>query len=212
MNLNEFLSQPSISLLSDEEALEAAKAHVQTELKSTDDRMLNERGIFALIGMQAGETLMQAIEASLAIPDRVKSWFKPSEQGIDIADPNALAILAGMVAAGVLSQADSDTLTGFAYNVFKPFENATTHDFAVAKDDQTRFKQIANVNIVDGYLTLTWAGDFETHAPQVYVVKAGKKRRIAGFPRITQAESYECFVNNNQNVFVDDVYGAISNG
>jgi hypothetical protein len=196
-------------ILSDFDTLKDARRYKLRTLKNTDERMLNERGIFSLIGIQAGETLMQSIEASPDIPARVKAWFKPSEQGIDISDPNALGILAGMVAANVLTQANSDILIEYAYVTIQPFINSTEHDFQLDFDSQTRFKSVLNSSVNEGYLILNWTGVFENHRPQVYIEKGGKKRRIGGFITITQVGEYDCFVGNNKDLFVDDVYGAI---
>jgi hypothetical protein len=195
--------------LSEFATLGAAKLHPVRTLKNPDERMLNERGIFALIGMQDGEALMQAIEASPDIPARVKAWFKPSEQGIDISNTSALSILAGMVYANVLTQVNSDILSEYAYLTTQPFINATEHDFQLDFDSQTRFKSVLDSSINEGYLILNWTGIFENHRPQVYIEKGGKKRRIGGFITITKAGEYDCFVGNNKDLFVDDVYGAI---
>ena len=192
--------------LSDFATLEDAKAFTTSSLKPIDDRMLNERRIFSLIGMLAGETLMQAIESAPSIPVRVKTWFKPSEQGIDIADPNALIILVGMVASGELTQPDSDTLTAFAYDTTKPYDNSTQHDFEVAKGTITRIEKQA----VDGWLKITTNADCESHRPQVYVDVQGVMRRVAGFDVVSVAGDYVTQVPRGYtSYFVDNAYGVV---
>ena len=81
-------------------ALAAARAFSEQVLKPIDERMMNERTVMGLIGMESGETFMQSLEAAPdnMIPARVKAWFKPSEAGIDIATPSAIVLSASAVA------------------------------------------------------------------------------------------------------------------
>ena len=83
--------------------------------KSIDDRMINERSVFAIIGMATGEAFMAAIEADANIPTRVKDWFKPSEQGVDVLDVSVASIFSSMVGASVITQAEADLLTDYGY-------------------------------------------------------------------------------------------------
>ena len=83
-------------------ALAAARAFSEQVLKPIDERMMNERTVMGLIGMESGETFMQSLEAApdSMIPARVKTWFKPSEAGIDVATPSAIVLIDNMASAG----------------------------------------------------------------------------------------------------------------
>jgi len=197
--------------LKDFTTLADAKLYTQSTLKSSDARMLNERGIFSLIGLADGEVLMQAIEGSVDIPARVKSWFKPSEQGIDIADPNALGILAGMVAATVLTQANSDKLSDYAYVVTQPFADSTEHDFKLSKGTITK----TPVTVEKGYCTITTTADVESHNPQIYkkiTFENGDFEyfRVAGFRDVSVANLYRVQCPSFPDMYVDDAYGVVS--
>ena len=193
--------------LKDFTSLQEAKDYKILTLKTSEERMLNERGIFSLIGIPRGEVFMQAIEANPDIPERVKAWFKPSEQGIDIADPNALGILAGMVAVDVLTQSDNDALRDYAYIETQPFKTATKHDFELAKGTITR----KAVTQTDGILTINTNTDCEAHSPQVYqyIESADFYKRVAGFRGVSVASKYQIEVPRVANLFVDDAYGVV---
>ena len=188
-------------LLQDFTTLADAKLYTQKTLKSSDERMLNERGIFSLIGLADGEVLMQAIEGSTSIPERVKSWFKPSEQGIDIADHNALGILAGMVAANVLSQANSDILREYAYVSTQPFINTTAYEFARAK------KTIPYIikNPIEGYVKLT-NNTADEFLAIFYTEIQGVKVR-SGSVTINGAGDY--LIKTNQQIFIENYYDSL---
>jgi hypothetical protein len=201
MNLNDF------------NTLAQAQAHVDRTLKNPDERMLNERGIFSLIGMQDGEALMQAIEASISIPARVKSWFKPSEKGIDISDSSALAILAGMVSANVLTQANSDILSEYAYVTKQPFLLKTDHEFQLAKGTIPRVR----VTLEQGYcrISVSATNPIEVHRPQISrrtVFANGDEKfdRVATFETISTAGLYEVACPNFGDLWVDNAYNVIS--
>jgi hypothetical protein len=199
--------------LQDFDTLAQAHEHVERTLKSSDERMLNERGIFSLIGMQDGEALMQAIEASISIPARVKSWFKPSEKGIDISDPSALAILAGMVSVNVLTQTNSDILSEYAYLTTQPFEFSTKHDFDKAKGNINK----TSVTIEQGYCTITTSADTESHNPQIYRQISFANGdieyvRVAGFGVVSTAGLYRVQCPGFPNMHVDDAYSVVTQG
>jgi hypothetical protein len=199
--------------LQDFDTLAQAKAHVERTLKSSDERMLNERGIFSLIGMQNGEALMQAIEASISIPARVKSWFKPSEKGIDISDPSALFILAGMVSANVLTQNNSDILSEYAYLTTQPFINSTEHDFQYANGTI----KLTRVPIAWelGHCTVTTTGDCPAHTAQIYervFFNDGTYQDVKKAHFLTQVSTqgkYRTACPSSPNLHVDNVYAVM---
>ena len=115
-----------------------------------------------------------------------------------------------MVAANVLTQANSDLLSGYAYVESQPFATSTKHDFEVAKDNQSRFKLIANSNIIDNYLKITTIVDCEAHRPNVYKQVHGKYIRVTSFPLVEKAGDYTALVNNHRNLYVDNVYNVVS--
>jgi len=187
--------------LKDFATLADAKLYTQSTLKSSDARMLNERGIFSLIGLADGEVLMQAIEGSVDIPARVKSWFKPSEQGIDIADPNALGILAGMVAANVLTQANSDLLSGYAYVKTQPFTNATAYEFSRAKGTISYLEKTP----LNGYVKLTSSSSDEYLAVFYSDIQGVRVRE--GSVNIKGVGEY--IVRANKPIFIENYYNAL---
>jgi hypothetical protein len=199
--------------LADFDTLAQAKAHVERTLKSSDEIMLNERGIFSLIGMQSGEALMQAIEANPNIPERVKSWFKPSEKGIDISDPSALAILAGMVSANVLTQFNSDILSEYAYVTIWPFEFSTEHDFQYANGTIKLTRVPITWEL--GHCTVTTTEDCPAHIAQIYervVFSDGTYQdvRKAHFLKPVSAQGkYRTACPNSPNLYVDNVYAVM---
>mgnify|MGYP003641447779 FL=1 len=199
--------------LQDFDTLAQAKPHSERTLKNSDERMLNERGIFSLIGMQAGESLMQSIEASPDIPARVKAWFKPSERGIDISDPSAVAILAGMVAANRLTQVNSDILIEYAYVTTYPFANSTKHDFDKAKGTINK----TLVTVENGYCTITTTADREAHSPQIYKRISFSNGdveyiRVAGFGVVSTAGQYRVECPRFPAMYVDDAYSVVTQG
>lgn len=96
--------------------LEAAFATMSAEtvdvLRPVDDRMISSRGVYGIIGQTAGKAAMDAIKSSQSDED-VKSWFSPSEGGIDsflIKD-----IFDGLAANNVITQAEADLVKAYAY-------------------------------------------------------------------------------------------------
>lgn len=145
--------------LSDFATLAEAQAYTETTLKPISERMINERGIFALLGMVSGESLLTAIEATPSIPARVKNWFKPSEQGVDITDPSVQTILSGMVAGGVISEAEKDVLVNHGYDVKTPFIDVDQVEFDFNKPEElvlpsNTAQHIINFNITNSATSL----------------------------------------------------------
>ena len=116
-------------------ALAAARAFSEQVLKPIDERMMNERTVMGLIGMESGETFMQSLEAApdSMIPARVKAWFKPSEAGIDVATPSAVGLIDAMAGAGAITEAEAGVLKGYAYDTVTPFERITLHDVLLTR-------------------------------------------------------------------------------
>ena len=105
-SLSQFLETASVI---DTEALVEARAFSEQVLKPLDDRMMNERTVMGLIGMESGETFMQSLEAApdSLLPARVKAWFKPSEAGIDVATPSAIVLIDNIASAGAITEAEA---------------------------------------------------------------------------------------------------------
>ena len=69
-------------------ALGQARAFSEQVLKPLDDRMMNERTVMGLIGMESGETFMQSLEASTRQHDP-----RQSQDVVTIGtEPNARAV------------------------------------------------------------------------------------------------------------------------
>ena len=130
--LTEFLSTADADSAT---ALVQARAFSEQVLKPIDERMMNERTVMGLIGMQSGEVFMQSLEAApdSMIPARVKAWFKPSEAGIDVATPSAVGLIDTMAGAGAITEAEAGLLKGYAYNTVTPFERIELPDVLKAR-------------------------------------------------------------------------------
>ena len=192
----------------DADALSKAHSYSVSELKSIDQRMINERGVFARIGMVSGEQLMTAIEASPDIPARVKAWFRPSEQGIDIADPSALYILAGMVTTGVITQAESDILTGSAYETRTPY--LTTTLYQIKREQKTLPYTPIAMDETNKFAVMTTTADCEKHNPQIFVLVNGVYSRVAGFVSVEVAGNYAVQCPYNAKLYIGDAYDVVS--
>lgn len=98
------------------EAATALAAVKESKERPLDDRMLSERRVYAILGMEKGEVFMSSIEASTDVPARVKNWFKPSEEGVDVLDSAVAGVVASIV-AGVpaFTQEDADLLLSFGH-------------------------------------------------------------------------------------------------
>ena len=116
-------------------ALNQAHTFSEQVLKPLEGRMMNERTVLGLIGMQSGETFMQSLEAApdSLLPSRVKAWFKPSEAGIDVATPSAVGLIDTMAGAGAITVDEAGLLKGYAYNTVTPFERIELPDVLKAR-------------------------------------------------------------------------------
>ena len=92
-------------------------------VKPTGTLMINERTILGALGIADGDAFMSAIEASPSVPDRVKAWFKPDQQGVDILNAETRGMIQAFKAAGVLSQAQEDTLLNLGVTTQPKYAN-----------------------------------------------------------------------------------------
>ena len=193
-------------------ALAAARAFSEQVLKPIDERMMNERTVMGLIGMQSGETFMQSLEAApdSMIPARVKAWFKPSEAGIDVATPSAIVLIDTMAGAGAITEAEAGLLKGYAYNTVTPFERINLHSVMVTRG---ACPTVA-VTQSGGYVVITTTAETELHNPRLLALnpRTGELVRIESFNSVAAAGTYDTRVPSewrNDELFVDDVYGVI---
>ena len=193
-------------------ALVQARAFSEQVLKPLNDRMMNERTVLGLIGMQSGEVFMQSLEAAPVemIPARVKAWFKPSEAGIDVATPSAIVLIDTMAGAGAITEAEAELLKGYAYNTVTPFERVTLHDVLLSRGTCPTVA----VTQSGGYVVITTTANTETHNPRLLAMntRTGALVRIESFRGVSSADTYDARVASewrNAELFVDDVYGAI---
>jgi|GEM_PF-6669965 len=100
---------------SGDDAADLAALRAMTVRVRIADPRLTYRGVYALFGPIEGEQVVAAVEASAVVPPRVKSWFQPSEGGVDVTDPGTGAVLGLMVDDGEMSAAQRDTIIGFGY-------------------------------------------------------------------------------------------------
>jgi len=193
-------------------ALAAARAFSEQVLKPLDERMMNERTVMGLIGMESGETFMQSLEAApdSVMPARVKAWFKPSEAGIDVATPSAVGLIDAMAGAGAITVDEAGVLKGYAYNTVTPFARITLHDVLLTRGTCPTIA----VTQSGGYAVITVTVDTEEHHPRLLVLnpRTGAIVRIESFHNVSSAGTYDARVPSewrNADLFADDVYGVI---
>ena len=210
--LTEFLSTADADSAT---ALVQARAFSEQVLKPLEGRMMNERTVLGLIGMQSGETFMQSLEAAPdnMLPTRVKAWFKPSEAGIDVATPSAVGLIDTMAGAGAITEAEAGLLKGYAYDTVTPFANATLYD--VTKERGVfSYVEIETVALVGGYAVINVPVETERHNPRLEVKnpRTLKWQPLAPFIGVSAAGKYESFIPPQFREWekrVEDAYGVI---
>jgi hypothetical protein len=164
-------------------------------------------------------TVEQQAQASLLAGMIVKALdnlFK-EEFYLQLENPQIQEAYAASLALGVLTQVEYDGILQAATTISTPFKNATQHDFAVAKNDPTRFKSVTNTAIEQGYLKITIdlsiapkeSPNFEPHRPSVYKHVHGEYIRVTSFPVVSVAGDYIALVTNHRDLVVDNVYGVV---
>ena len=208
-NLAELLTGASAD---DAVARTQARAYTEQVLKPEAERMVTERRMIDLLGFTAGDVAMTAIEDApiTIVPARIKTWFTPSELGIDIAAPYSLELVSRMLQYDVVVQAQADVLTGYAYNTVKPFEFATLYDILKARE-KCPTVTVTNTN---GYAIINVPSDVETHGPQLYALnpRTNKTIRINGFRNVGKAGLYDALIPSEwrgEVLSVDDAYSVI---
>ena len=210
--LTEFLSTADADSAT---ALVQARAFSEQVLKPLDERMMNERTVMGLIGMESGETFMQSLEAAPdnMLPTRVKAWFKPSEAGIDVATPSAVQLINTMAGAGAITEAEAGLLKGYAYSTVTPFERVTLHDVLLTRGTCPTVA----VTQSGGYVVITTTADTEMHNPRLLGQnpRTGEFVQIDSFRRVSSAGLHDARVPSewrNSDLFVDDAYGVVGVG
>jgi len=193
-------------------ALGQARAFSEQVLKPLEGRMLNERTVLGLIGMAAGETFMQSLEAApdSMIPARVKVWFKPSEAGIDIGSPTAVQLVDSMAKAGAITASNAGLLKGYAYNTVTPFSRITLHDVLLTRGTCPTVA----VTQSGGYVVITTTSESDMHNPRLLAMnpRTGALVRIESFRGVSSLGTYDAKVPTEwrtADLFVDNVYGVI---
>ena len=193
-------------------ALNQARAFSEQVLKPLDERMMNERTVLGLIGMQSGETFMQSLEAApdSLLPARVKAWFKPSEAGIDVATPSAVGLIDTMAGAGAITEAEAGVLKGYAYDTVTPFERITLHDVLLTRGTCPTVA-VTNTN---GYAIITVTSDIETHNPIMWAMnpRTNKPEKANQFFSVGKAGLYDRLIPVSMREWalsIDDAYGVI---
>jgi len=210
--LTEFLATADSD---DAVALTQARKFSEQVLKPLEGRMLNERTVLGLIGMAAGETFMQSLEAApdSMIPARVKVWFKPSEAGIDIGSPTAVQLVDSMAKAGAITASNAGLLKGYAYDTVTPFERITLHDVLITRGTCPTIA----VTQSGGYVVITTIAETETHSPRLLALNPRTNGivQIDNFRGVSSAGAYDARVPSEwrtADLFVDDVYGVVGAG
>ena len=196
-------------------ALVQAHAFSEQVLKPLDDRMMNERTVMGLIGMESGEVFMQSLEAApdSVMPARVKAWFKPSEAGIDVATPSAVGLIDTMAGAGAITEAEAGLLKGYAYSTVTPFERITLHDVLITRGTCPTVA----VTQSGGYVVITTTAETELHNPRLLALnpRTGALVRIESFRGVSSLGTYDAKVPTEwrtADLFADDAYGVVGAG
>jgi len=196
-------------------ALGQARAFSEQVLKPIDERMMNERTVMGLIGMESGETFMQSLEAApdSVMPARVKAWFKPSEAGIDVTTPSAIVLIDNIASAGAITEAEAGVLKGYAYITVAPFPRVTLHDVLLTRGTCPTVA----VTQSGGYVVITTTDDTEMHNPRLLAMnpRTGSLVRIESFRGVSSAGTYDARVPSEwrtADLFVDDAYGVVGAG
>ena len=211
-NLAELLTGASAD---DAVARTQARAYTEQVLKPEAERMVTERRMIDLLGFTAGDVAMTAIEDApiTIVPARIKTWFTPSELGIDIAAPYGLELVSRMLQYDVVVQAQADVLTGYAYNTVKPFEFATLYD-VIKERGVFSYVEIETVALVGGYAVINVPVETERHNPRLEVKnpRTLKWQPLAPFIGVSAAGKYESFIPPQFREWekrVEDAYGVI---
>ena len=193
-------------------ALTQARAYTEQVLKPEADRMVTERRMIDLLGFTAGDVAMTAIEDApiTIVPARIKTWFTPSELGIDIAAPYGLELVSRMLQYNVVVQAQADVLTGYAYETVTPFEGINLHSVMVTRGNCPTVAVIQS----GGYVVITTTADTEPHNPRLLALnpRTGALVRVESFRGVASAGTYDAKVPSewrNADLFVDNAYGVI---
>jgi len=196
-------------------ALVQARAFSEQVLKPEAERMVTERRMIDLLGFTVGDVAMTAIEDApiTIVPARIKTWFTPSELGIDIAAPYGLELVSRMLQYDVVVQAQADVLTGYAYNTVKPFEFATLYD-VIKERGVFSYVEIETVALVGGYAVINVPVETERHNPRLEVKnpRTLKWQPLAPFIGVSAAGKYESFIPPQFREWekrVEDAYGVI---
>ena len=79
----------------------------ETETRAKTENYETERAVPARLGVSTGDALLAKIEA--AVPARVQRLIQ-SGDGINLADPETVGLVAALVAGGALTQQEADDL------------------------------------------------------------------------------------------------------
>ncbi len=71
-----------------------------------EELLVNERGLYARLGPQMAEAILQTLEAVAqadAVVKRALKWLEPSQGGLDMGSPHVRGMVAQMQAANLLT-------------------------------------------------------------------------------------------------------------
>jgi len=163
----------------------------------------------------SGEAFMQALEATPIekLPSRVKAWFKPSEDGIDIASSEAISLIDTTVTNGAITADEAAVLKGYAYDTVTPFERTTLHEVLLTRGTCPTVA----VTQSGGYAVITITSDTELHNPRLIAMnpRTGTLVRIESFRGVSSAGAYDARVPSewrSADLFVDNAYGVVGAG
>ena len=175
------------------------------------ERMISQDMIVSFLAKNNCVTSLQA-----SLDEKAKGFYLAILSGVEefnlknssesVGKPQQI-LLSYLVSINAVNQAFADDCILYANTIYKPFGNATKHDFELAKGTITR----KAVTQTDGILTINTNTDCEAHNPQVYqyIESADFYKRVAGFRGVSVASKYQIEVPRVASLYIDDAYGVV---
>ena len=218
MSLAEFLDRTDIAVMSAQDAVVAAKAHITGRIWRINDA---ERKIAVVTRTIMEDTLprLEAVRDDTTKPNELRELARKLRETLDtrlLYEPDYFInlgnaeVAAGYAAAvqfGLLTQTELDAFNLAATHTETPFANTTLKDVLLHRGEMV-YKEIANPVIENDYLKIEVTSEIADFTPQLYRVTFGVMQRFTGFSKVNGV--YLAFVNKNRGTFfVDDEYGVV---
>lgn len=109
-----------------------------TKVETAGEKRLTARGVVKVMGMEAGGQLLGAIKAGMVDNPVLDMAYNAlhndfADGGIDVTDSDVQVMLADFVTNGVITQAESDTLTASANQTVPKYPRVTWQQVEILK-------------------------------------------------------------------------------